>query len=422
MTSTIIIAICSLLLLAYVFDITAPRTRIPSVILLLLLGWAVGQIISLLNITMPDLEAALPILGTLGLILIVLEGSLELEINKSKIRVIWKSLFIAILPMGAAAYLLAWALAAFSGVDYRIALINAIPLTVISSAIAIPSAKSLISSNREFITYESSMSDILGIMFFNFMIYNTHLSSSAISEFGIEMILVLLISSGAIIGLIYLLSKIKAHVKFVPIILIIILVYSISKDLHLPALVIILLVGLILRNLNKLEKLQFINRLHPEVLKAEVKRFHELIIEATFLIKALFFLLFGFLIDTLDLINPSTFVWALAITIGIFAIRAIFLKVVRLPLRPLLFMAPRGLITILLFISIPIAEKVDLVNKSLIIQTIILSALVMMFGLMWGESKPLAMLEPSGQDDLGEIPNETEESLNSIEDLDSPEH
>ena len=41
MTNAIIITICCLLLIVYLFDLTASRTRIPSVILLLLLGWAV---------------------------------------------------------------------------------------------------------------------------------------------------------------------------------------------------------------------------------------------------------------------------------------------------------------------------------------------------------------------------------------------
>ncbi|MFZ9956948.1 MAG: sodium:proton antiporter, partial [Flavobacteriales bacterium] len=81
MTTTIIITICVLLLLAYVFDISSALTKIPSVILLLLLGWLVKQTVDLLNINIPNLNPLLPILGTIGLILIVLEGSLELELN-----------------------------------------------------------------------------------------------------------------------------------------------------------------------------------------------------------------------------------------------------------------------------------------------------------------------------------------------------
>ncbi|MGH2564412.1 MAG: hypothetical protein ACRDE5_07865, partial [Ginsengibacter sp.] len=61
---------------------------------------------------------------------------------------------------------------------------------------------------------------------------------------------------------------------------------------------------------------------------------------------------------------------------------AILLKLLRLPIAPLLFVAPRGLITILLFLAIPPVENIPFVNTSLVIQVIILTAVVMMIGLM----------------------------------------
>jgi len=79
MTLTIIIIFCSLLLFAYLFDITSSKTKIPSVILLLLLGWMVKQLTMLFEFDIPDLTSVLPVFGTIGLILIVLEGSLELS-------------------------------------------------------------------------------------------------------------------------------------------------------------------------------------------------------------------------------------------------------------------------------------------------------------------------------------------------------
>ena len=59
-----------------------------------------------------------------------------------------------------------------------------------------------------------------------------------------------------------------------------------------------------------------------------------------------------------------------------------FLKLFKQAIKPLVYIAPRGLITILLFLTIPISQTIEIANKSLIIQVIILSALVMMFGLM----------------------------------------
>ena len=67
--------------------------------MLLALGWTVGQAASYFEIPIPNLTKILPILGTVGLILIVLEGSLELELNKSKFPFVVKTSLIAFLPM-----------------------------------------------------------------------------------------------------------------------------------------------------------------------------------------------------------------------------------------------------------------------------------------------------------------------------------
>jgi hypothetical protein len=68
---TIIISLCLLLLVAYVFDLTASMTKTPSVILLLL-GFIVREATFFFWHQVPDLTSTLPVLGTIGLILIVL--------------------------------------------------------------------------------------------------------------------------------------------------------------------------------------------------------------------------------------------------------------------------------------------------------------------------------------------------------------
>jgi len=54
------------------------------------------------------------------------------------------------------------------------------------------------------------------------------------------------------------------------------------------------------------------------------------------------------------------------------------------------------LITILLFLSIVPAQRLQLVNKSLIVQVIIITAFIMMFGLMAFpvKEKPVIEIEP----------------------------
>ena len=382
MTSAIIISICVLLLIAYIFDVSSPKTRIPSVILLLLVGWAARQGANFLGLHIPDLSPILPVIGTVGLILVVLEGSLEVELNRSKLGLIVRSTVVALLPIILLSMLLALAFEHFDGISFRTGLLNAIPLCVISSTIAISSSQNLPTKDSEFVTYESSLSDIFGVIFFNFVVRNEIIDLSSFTEFGAQIVIILVVTVAATLGLSFLLSKIKHHVKFLPIILLIILIYTIAKMYHLPALIFIFVLGLFIGNLDKFERFRFMKRLRPEILVKEVSRLQELTKEITFSIRSLFFLLFGYLIETSELLNTNTLVWAIAISGGIFLVRFIFLKLSGQNVFPLLFIAPRGLITILLFISIPVGQTTNLVNNSLIIQVIIITALIMMIGLM----------------------------------------
>ena len=379
---TIIIALCLLLLVAYLFDLTASRTQIPSVILLLVLGWFVREATLLLDIEIPDLSSTLPILGTIGLILIVLEGSLELELHKTKIGLIKKSSLGAFLPLVVLALALAYMMHYYGGYSFKDCLTNAIPFCVISSAIAIPSVRNLSKDQKEFIIYESSLSDIFGVILFNFVAFNATFGLETFGYFCLELLIIIVISFVATILLSFLLNKIDHHIKFVPIILLIILIYEISKIWHLPALIFILVFGLSIGNLDELKGYKWTQSFRLDLLNKEVSKFKELIIEATFLVRALFFLLFGYLIKTSEIINIDTLGWAVIIVLILFVLRFIQLKVSKIPLSPLLFVAPRGLITILLFLTIAPESTIDIVNKSLIIQVILLTAITMMLGLM----------------------------------------
>ena len=389
----IIITLCGLLLIAYVFDLTSSHTKIPSVLLLLLLGWIVREASQFLKINIPDLTRLLPFLGTIGLILIVLEGSLELEFDKSKKTLIKKSFFVALIPMLSLAFLLAFLFQYFENTPFKQGLTNAIPFCVISSAVAISSVKNLTTADREFIVYESSLSDILGVLFFNFIALNSVINLQSAGLFTLQLLIIAIISFIATLSLSYLLSKIEHNIKFVPIILLVILIYAISEIYHLPALVFILLFGLFLGNLNELKQFKWIQILRPRELDKEVRKFKELIIEVTFLIRALFFLLFGYLMKKAEILNPETIIWALTIVFIIFFFRGLLLKLLKLPVSPLLFIAPRGLITILLFLAIIPSDNIPLVNTSLVIQVIILTALVMMIGLMFSKKPDIITIK-----------------------------
>lgn len=420
MTNTFIIAFCVLIIMAYIFDLTTSKTKIPSVILLLILGWSLQQITDIFNINVPNLNGLLPILGTIGLIVIVLEGSLELELNKSKLPLIKKSIIVALIPMMALGFMLAGAFYYYelnygSGEidpDFRKALIGAIPLTVISSAIAIPSAVNLGKKNKEFVTYESSLSDILGVLFFDFVFRNVTIDFHSFWIFLLQLVIIAIVSFIASIGLSFLLAKINHQIKFIPIIILVILIYTVSKIYHLPALIFIMLFGMFIGNLEEIKSLKFIERYKLHKLETEVTKFHEILREGTFLVRVMFFLLFGFLIKTEELLNQKTFYWALGIVGLIFLIRFVQLKISRLPAMPLMFVAPRGLITILLFLYIAPDDRIDLVNQSLVIQVILLSVIIMMIGLMFDKQKDELFFSKK-KERMSMQPSDAEPSLDS---------
>lgn len=387
MTFQIIIVICILLLIAYLFDISSAKTKIPSVILLLFLGYLCRMLSSTLHFDFTHLSVILPGLGTIGLILIVLEGSLELDLDRSKFKFVYKTFLMAFIPLLLFSILLALGFMFYTHCTFRTALINAVPLSVISSTIAISSARELSFTNREFVTYESSLSDILGVLMFNFLTLNDTIGVASVGMFTVELLAILVVSIVATAGLSILLSRIKHHVKFLPIIILIILVYAISKEFHLPALLFILIIGIFLGNQQKLSHFPLFDKLKPDILQQEVAKFKELNMEIVFIVRALFFLLFGYLIERDEMMNLETIPWAFGITILIFVVRALVLFSLKKKFNPIGFIAPRGLISILLFLSIPAPEQISLANKSLLIQVVLLSSLFMVFGFVFFKSR-----------------------------------
>ena len=159
--SSILIVLPLLIIFSYLFDIFARRTKFPSVILLVLTGIIARFITSVYGYdNFAFLDNLVPVLGTIGLILIVLEAAIELEIKKEKTEIIIKGFLAALVILIVNIVLVSVFFNQVIGLPYPTSVIYAIPLSIISSAVAIPSATGLITKNKEFVVYESTFSDI----------------------------------------------------------------------------------------------------------------------------------------------------------------------------------------------------------------------------------------------------------------------
>ena len=91
-----IIAICLLVILSYLFNLISRRTGIPSVLLLLLTGIGVRETLVFNNISVEVSPQMVEIFGILGLIMIILEAGLDLQLGKKKIKLIRNAFFFQV--------------------------------------------------------------------------------------------------------------------------------------------------------------------------------------------------------------------------------------------------------------------------------------------------------------------------------------
>ena len=381
MTNYIILAFCIVIVLSYIFDITAKFSKIPGVIFLIAMGVGIRIFSDASGLETPDFEPFLPVLGTLGLIMIVMEASLDIELKKNKKSIIVKSISSAFILLVVFVTIFSYILVRFLGFSLRDSLLNSIPLGIISSSIAIPAAANLNSGDKEFVVYESSFSDIFGIMVFDMVLLSHGTIGGTIFKFALDGIFTLIIALLSTAALAFLLHRTKYHVNYVIILTSIILIYSLAKLIHLPALLLVLIFGLVLSN-NKFLENNFVKKfIDFTKFRNDISSFRKILGELTFLVRSFFFIMFGYYTEINNLINPQNLLIASGIAFGLILLRWIFFRqVLRLPAIPLVFFTPRGLITILLFLSIPVESKIPLVSEEIITLVILMTIIVLTIG------------------------------------------
>jgi len=374
-----------IVIISYLFNLVAKRYSIPSVLLLILLGMALHGVISATGLDAPDMTPILEVLGIIGLIMIVLEASLDLELTGEKRKLISRAFFTALVNLILSALLVGGVMILYLEVDLTTGLLYAVPLSIMSSAIIIPSVSALDNEKREFMIYESTFSDILGIMLFYFLI-----SSMETSGFGqmslsvlLNLSLTVLVSVAASYFLIFLFQKIRSELKLFLLIAVLILLYSLSKMLHLSSLLIILVFGMILSNRHIFFPGKLRRFLDEDQMVGIFDNFKMITLETSFVVRTFFFVIFGFTILLVSLLDLKVWLVSLGILGILYGIRyAYFRLVIRRNIFPDIWLAPRGLITILLFYSIPEDLVNETFNTGVLLLVILASSITMAVALI----------------------------------------
>jgi len=416
----LIIGASLIVVLSFFFNGISKKTNIPAVLMLIVLGIIIKIGLEFFIPQIPDFKGSLEILGTVGLIMIVLEAALELELKKEKLWPILKAMVIALIGLVGSAYIAALILHQFiPNMTMESAWLYATPLSILSSAIIIPSVGGLSEKKKEFHIYESTFSDIIGIMMFYFLTgkLNPAEDTGAVGFAG-NLILTIIIAIVASYAIILIFQRIKSQAKLFLLIAVLLLLYAIGKKMHLSSLIIILVFGLIVKNVNLFFPGKTKIFLESERIKQIYHELHIITLETAFVVRTFFFVIFGITIVLSTLLSVNVAIVSLLIIASIYAIRFVILAIfVGKDMLPQLFIAPRGLITVLLFYAIPAQAQIEGFESGILLFVIIATSLVMTWAMIRDKHKMGTMLDEIDEEILER--NLTEDGLRESENSES---
>lgn len=390
MNPYLLIIACSLvIILSFLFNIVAKRTNIPSVLLLIVLGVLIKLLMNMTELRDKDLgiDSLLEILGNIGLVMIVLEAALDLKLERQKAPLLLQSFAVAGLSLAGCIYAIGGLFYyIFPGSSFYDCTIYAVPLSIMSSAIIIPSVGALTGAKKEFMVYDSTFSDILGIMVFYFMLGEEG-TTGGTSLGGVvsNLSLTLLMSIVVAYGLVYIFQHLRMQVKLFLIIGVLLLMFALGKFFHLSSLLTILAFGLVLNNTEVFFPGRFAKYFDREAVKPIIHDFHNLTLESAFLVRTFFFVLFGISITLSSLYDWRVAINGVCIVAILYVVRYLTLKLLaRKHVFPELWIAPRGLITVLLYFVILKDPRVNIqgFDPGLLLYPIIITSIIMTIGLI----------------------------------------
>ena len=147
----------------------------------------------------------------------------------------------------------------------------------------------------------------------------------------------------------------------------------------------ILAFGLVLNNTDLFFQGRLSKIFDKEKVKPILHDFHTLTLESAFLIRTFFFVIFGLSISISSLYNFEVAVNSAVIVAVLYCIRYLLLRVFgKGHMFPEVFIAPRGLITVLLFFVVAKNESFTIENfdTGLLLYPILITSMIMMVALI----------------------------------------
>lgn len=198
------------------------------------------------------------------------------------------------------------------------------------------------------------------------------------------------------------LLRVEGHIRFVPLLAGLFALYTAGKLFHLSPLIMVLFFGLLLNKPSLVTRFRPFHNWVEDDYDDTLSEFKTLVVELTFVVRGFFFVLLGYWTDLSDLASSEAWIAAALVLITIFGSRFALLRLMKVGSAAsgsLGWIAPRGLITVLLFITA--REKIDLpgfVNGAVILVVLASSALILVARITSGEKeRPVPETPPPGK-------------------------
>ena len=188
-------------------------------------------------------------------------------------------------------------------------------------------------------------------------------------------------------------QNLKSHVKLFLLIAVLLLLYALGKTAHLSSLIIILTFGLIIANMRLFFQGPLRKLLNYKKAMHIYEGLHVVTVETAFVVRTFFFVIFGITISLASLLSVDVAIVSLLIILSIYLIRFVILRIfIGADILPQLFVAPRGLITVLLFYAIPTEANIPNFEPGILLFIIIGTSLIMTLAMVVDKKRTSAAI------------------------------
>ncbi len=411
-TALILGLVGALLMLAFLANRVFRVTRVPDVLVLMALGLVVGPVLGLVNPA--HLSSTTNVLGTLAIILVLFEGGLELDLRRT-LRHFSGSLLLAVLAYGFSIALVALIVHKGLGISLTTALAVGAVLGCTSSTVVLPVLQQLGAREPVKVTLmlEASWGDVLAVLTVGLLLgvgsqggaIARHVLQGLLTQVGVAVVFAT--AAGILWSrLLPLLSD--ARFWQVMTFSIVLVLYAGTEALGASGLIAVLAFGLTLANFPGMDPR--LRVLEGELISFQSQEsllsFHS---ELAFLVRSFFFVLIGAIAD-LGSFRGHTLL--IAGTLGaLFVARWLALQVSRLAFRDvevrerelMLWIMPRGLITVVLALQVAAARSEVSFLSALAFAVILVTNVMVVVGSLRASRDKVANSAPVQESTTAEI-------------------